>query len=298
MLLGSALALSLVTVGARRYEVIRDTELWKEMKEGKYVLTPEPHTYLDVNALPDSFSWNSMNGTNYLSTVRNQHIPQYCGSCWAMGSTSSLADRYNIKRGPGFFPSAYLSVQNVLSCGNAKTGCGTCDGGDDGPVYQYAQKFGIPDETCNNYQAKDEKCTTMTACYTCDPTGHCAAISKYKTLHVSEYGDCSGYSKMKAEIYARGPISCGIDATDNLDAYTGGIYSERGDAINHIISVVGWGLDNTTKDEYWMVRNSWGEPWGEEGFLRIVTSRNTGPKGTANLGLEEGCGYAVVASFS
>ena len=81
---------------------------------------------------------------------------------------------------------------------------------------------------------------------------------------VSEYGDCSGYDKMKAELFARGPISCGIDATVNLEAYSGGVYSEPGDHINHVISVVGWGT-STDGNEYWIVRNSWGEPWGVRG---------------------------------
>lgn len=70
----------------------------------------------------------------------------------------------------------------------------------------------------------------------------------YKHYYVSNYYSLSGAAKMKAELAAHGPISCGIEVTDKFEAYTSGIYSEylSFPMINHEISVVGYGKDAQT----------------------------------------------------
>lgn len=249
-------------------------------------------TYVAQNiSLPTAWDWRNVSGTNYLSWTRNQHIPQYCGSCWAHGPTSALADRLNILNGAAFEQYA-LSPQVIINC---KAG-GTCNGGDPLGVYKYGNTSGIPDDTCQQYVAKDPaeySCSPMQQCMTCVPPapapgqeGNCSAIETFPRYYVSAYGSVSGIQAMKEQIYQYGPIGCGVDASAQFELYTGGIFSEwiLFPEINHEISVVGWGVENNT--EYWIGRNSWGTYWGENGFFRILMGKD-------NLDIEKDCDWGI-----
>jgi len=197
---------------------------------------------------------------------------QYCGSCWAHGSLSALADRIKIARKAKGID-IQLSVQHLLNCGNA----GSCHGGSlDGPYqWLHSQPDGISYATSNPYmacskesreghcEASDWTCTPLNVARTCGTFGQeCVGLSHYPNATIAEYGHISGASAMQKEIYARGPISCTIDAAP-IEKYTGGVATHRSFMTDHVVSVVGWGTD-ADEGLYWVVRNSWGEYWGEQ----------------------------------
>ena len=96
------------------------------------VSRPRAHELLSVDSLPTDWDWRNVNGTNFLTESRNQHIPQYCGSCWAFGTLSSLNDRLKIAR-KAAYPDTILAPQVLINCG----GGGSCNGGNVGGVFEY-----------------------------------------------------------------------------------------------------------------------------------------------------------------
>lgn len=114
---------------------------------------PAVHSWdeIDVADLPDNWDWGNIDGVNYLSWNKNQHIPVYCGSCWAQGTTSALADRFNIMTNLSSPIPIALNAQVMVNC---EAG-GDCEGGNPAGVYEFAYDQGIPDSSCEQYVALD-----------------------------------------------------------------------------------------------------------------------------------------------
>jgi len=243
-------------------------------KTSSHALLSTPAQY------PESFSWCNKDGKSYCTMSRNQHIPQYCGSCWAHGTISALGDRVKIARNAAGID-INLAVQHVLNCGNV----GSCHGGTVDGTYQWIKKIseetgtGVAYETSNPYIACSSESTSGFCPHvdtTCKPAnvartcgsfssegGECTGLSNYPNVTISDYGSISGKAAMMKEILNRGPIACGIDAGPLLNWETG-IATGEGEGIDHVISVVGWGKG------YWIVRNSWGEYWGDMGYVNVA----------------------------
>ena len=141
--------------GNRRSELLPRAEVEKLgiVWRGNATNQQSTHDLLEATEYPSDFSWCNKDGKSYCTMSRNQHIPQYCGSCWAHGAISALGDRIKIARNAQGVD-INLAVQHLLNCG----GVGTCKGGSvDGP-YQWLMEIskkgtGISYETANPYVA-------------------------------------------------------------------------------------------------------------------------------------------------
>ena len=246
-----------------------------------HVVTP----LTPVADLPETHIWSNVDGVNYLTNMRNQHLPQYCGSCWAHAATSAMSDRIKIAR-KAAWPDINIAPQVLISC----SGDDGCHGGEAFNAFEWMSKNEITDETCAIYRARGhdngEACSAQLKCENCMPGKPCFAQDNYKIYGTEEYGHVNGEEAMMQEIYQRGPIACGIAVPDALEDYTGGIFHDTtGDqSIVHDVSVVGWGVEDGVK--YWTVRNSWGTHWGELGFFRVV-------RGVNNIAIESDCAWAT-----
>jgi len=293
LLAAAAAAVSAADATGRRFN---ELVMMEGHTKKSHVVSPLPHTYIADEELPEEWDWNDQGGKSCLTHMLNQHIPQYCGSCWAFATLSALADRIKIDRNCEG-DDINLSTQFILNCGAGVAG--SCHGGHHTGVYQFIKDHGhVPFDTCAPYVAcsedstegfcshVDTTCTALNTCRTCgtfsDRGGSCAALDYFPNATVAEYGrvphgdDQAGtVLNIKAEIYARGPVAATVNANpmDNWqggevfddDAHTGGLP-------NHVVSITGWGVEDGK--EFWHVRNSWGQYWADRGFMKVATGKN------------------------
>jgi len=274
---------------------------------------PLPHTYIDPEALPDKFTWGDIEGVSYLTKNLNQHIPQYCGSCWAHGSLSALGDRIKYQKDNEFPKNSgvdvNLSIQFILNCGGDVAG--SCYGGSASGTYEFIKQVGfVPFDTCQQYFAcssdskegfcanVDTTCNKLNTCRTCNTFslygGECVEIEPFPMATIEEYGVITSKDvhEIKSEIFARGPVAANVNANPIIE-YDGSIFTDdtASKFTDHVVSIVGWDMDETTNTQFWIIRNSWGEYWGDMGYFYIEIGKNI-------LGIESIITWATPGSFT
>lgn len=217
-----------------------------------------------AESLPKSFDWRDVNGMNFVSPIRNQ---ESCGSCYAFASMGMNEARWRIMSNNTATP--VFSPQDIVECSEYSQGC---DGGFPYLIGgKYAEDFGLVLEECNPYTGKDGPCSTQKSCPRMYST-------KYEYIG-GFYGGCNE-ALMRIELVKNGPMAVAFEVYNDFFHYKSGVYHHTGledkfnpfEITNHAVLLVGYGTDMTSEDapqDYWIVKNSWGESWGEDGYFRI-----------------------------
>jgi len=256
-------------VGVNEYADIPNKEFVKmmngyKMREGK---DDNAATYLppsNVGDLPDTVDWRTK---GYVTPVKNQG---QCGSCWAFSTTGSLEGQTFKKTGK--LPS--LSEQNLVDCSKKQGNMG-CQGGLMDQAFTYIKvNHGIDTEASYPYTAVDGTCQFNPQNVGANDTGFVDVKSKSE-------------SDLQSAVATVGPISVAIDASHaSFQMYSHGVYHSflcSQTRLDHGVLAAGYGtLDGK---DYWLVKNSWGESWGDKGYIMMSRNRNNN------------CGIATSASY-
>jgi len=197
------------------------------------------------------FDWRDHNGADWTTPAKNQFN---CGSCVAFGTVSAMEAAWKIGIGdPGYQPD--LSEQFLFSCGG-----GSCTSGwTNDSAYNYAQASGVPDEACLPYTAVDDNCNAACGDW------------RDRRIRIQDYDDVTGLfwpseTDLKQAVVI-GPVTVSMIVYEDFYSYSGGVYEHVSGGLEGGHSVCLVGYDDS--QQCWIVKNSWGWRWGENGFFRI-----------------------------
>jgi len=186
-----------------------------------------------------------------------------CGSCWSFSATGSVEGAVFLKTNKLIS----LSEQQLMDCSTAE-GDNSCEGGLMDDAFQYIlDNKGICAENDYPYVAKDEACKKGCAVV--------STISGFVDVPTDPTNPKNETGLMAAVL--KGPVSIAIEADQPVfQLYTGGVISSSacGTNLDHGVLIVGFGTDSTTNQDYWLVKNSWGPKWGEQGYVRLIRDQN------------------------
>lgn len=212
-----------------------------------------PHIIPNEGEPPASWDWRQW---GVVTPIRDQALPQYCGSCWAHGTAAAFESAIAMQTGRLYS----FSVQQLVSCSPSY---GSCNGGDF--AFGFYKRVGAALDADFPYAAADVSCKSGL-------TQHFKAKS---WAYVGASYRQPSTDEIKRAIYQFGPVAVTVSASGAWKHYRGGVYNEcNHNGTNHIVAIVGW--DDT--DQAWIVKNSHGTEWGEDGYMRIKYTGSQGAK--------------------
>lgn len=240
---------ALIAMMGTRIDEERDERLAKEM--GITGIHDE------VNAdLPDSFDSREQWGDICPFPIKDQ---AHCGSCWAFGAVGAFQDRACIVSEGGF--TERLSEQHMVSCDYVGLGC---SGGWPLSAFGYLTLMGVPTEACQPYTSGETGsawgCRSRCEDNNTDNKKYRCKLPNMKTRNKT----------IKKEIMTNGPVETTMMVYEDFMNYREGVYHHVDGKFlgGHAIKLVGWGQTEEGV-KYWIMANSWGEGWGEQGYFRI-----------------------------
>jgi hypothetical protein len=216
----------------------------------------------EVTAMPPaSIDWRTRGAVN---AIRNQY---QCGACWAFSANAAAEAAWALAN----HTLPIMSEQQLVDCSSAEGNAGCAHGSMDF-AFEYMQKTG-----------KDKLCDGRNYKYVAT-TGFCFASECKNTTGVEvtgyHYTPKGNESALLAAVGTVGVVSVGIQANQTgFQHYKSGVFNGTcGTRLDHAVAIVGYGSTDSSDPngmiDYWIIRNSWGTGWGEDGYMRLARGGN------------------------